>query len=479
MIPILEGVVPFARRALRERAPGAYAALSVAGTALLCVVVQAGQRMAEPLSPMSLGEMALVWDLLAMGLLSAFGLLAAPAVAGAAMAQELRSGTVDGLRMTPLGPGGLVLGVVLGSPAPAYLLCIGPAILHLLVGAFGPVPLSVATSSLLLWAVGSLAMGLLCAALPLVVPRQRVSGGLAALPVLFFLWASFVNMAMAASSRSAMFSFLTPAGAVSVLYLDSVQVLLRHHYNHAETASWLGLVPVFSAVFSAMLCGLGAMVAVRKLRDPECAALTQRQAVGWFYGGVGALVLPLGILASIWRVRGVADFGRDAFYLGIALLFSGLPLLLLFGGAATPTRARWARYLRGALGTEEGAAPYAAIVAMAAGLLGGAALLWGCEGLGHLMARPSEGGLVLLWAWMVLLLATGLQGARAVTTTPGGAGALAMGVIMTLGALLIGLSFWDSARPARPEVLLAVGGLLTVPLWIYLWERKVARALRG
>jgi hypothetical protein len=479
MIPILEGVVPFARRALRERPPGAYAALSLAGTALLCMAVQTGQRMADPHAPMSLGEMALLWDLFAMGLLSVFGLLAAPAVAGAAMAQELRSGTVDGLRMTPLGPGGLVLGVALGSPAPAYLLCAGPALLHLLIGAFGPVPFSVAVSSLLLWAIGSLAMGLLCTALPLVVPRQRVSGGLAALPVLFFLWVSFVNMAIAASSRTAMFSFLTPAGAVTVLYLDSVQLLARHRYNFAEAASWLGLIPVLSAVFSAMLCGLGAMVAVRKLRDPECAALTQRQAVAWFYGGVGAMVLPMGILTYVWRVRGAGDFGREAFYLGIALLFSGLPLLLLFGGAATPVRARWARFLRGALHASEGAAPYRAIAAMAAALLCGAALLWGCEGLSHLASRPSEGGLVLLWGWMVLLLATGLQGARAVSATPGGAGALSLGLILTVVALLISLSFWEGTRPSRPEILLVIGGLLTVPLWIYLWERKVAKALRA
>lgn len=283
-------------------------------------------------------------DVLACWALALVGLVIAPAMVAAAVANERRAGTLDQLRTTPLSPLGLACGMVVGVPARLYLLCLGPLALHLGAALVGPLPLWVFAQSLAVLVAGaaaSCALGL-CVAL---APRQESGGTFAALGVAALLAIfGFVTGAFAADRHLVAWSYLHPAGALDAVMLQPhglwrrmVVGPWRGHFDDARYTGVLALVPLASVAASLTLAALLLGAACRKLGAPQRPLFGKRQAVTLFALTAAAVVLPL------WAAGARDNFDAATAY-GLSLLM--LPSLVALGLFATPTFEAWAVAVR-------------------------------------------------------------------------------------------------------------------------------------
>ncbi|MDB4970389.1 MAG: hypothetical protein JWN44_6078 [Myxococcales bacterium] len=299
----------------------------------------------EPALDPSLWTTLALADVFACFTLGLAGFVLAPAMVAAAVANERRAGTLDQLRTTPMSPLGLACGLVVGVPARLYLLCAGPALLHVVAAFATPLPMASCLQSLVVIVVGTAASCVigLCVAL---APRQESGGTFAALGVAALLGlAAFLAGAFAGDRHMVAWSYLHPAGA-----LDAVMLAQKGLWRRMVVGAWgggslesyryvgtLALVP-FASVAASLVFGVVSLrAACRKLESPQLPLFSKPQAVTLFVLAAAAMVTPM------WGARTDVDIDGTAVY---ALSMFMLPVLVVVGLFSTPTFEAWAVAVR-------------------------------------------------------------------------------------------------------------------------------------
>lgn len=487
-------VSAFAHRGARRGAAASllvYSAVLTAALVLLAAWMAPAARLADveslrlwgrtipgeaPALDPSLWTTLALADVLAVWLLGLAGLVLAPAMVAAAVANERRAGTLDQLRTTPLSPLALAAGMIVGVPARLYLLCAGPLALHALAVALGPLPMATLASSLAVLVCGtaaSCALGL-CAAL---APRQESGGTFAALGVAALLGASSLMTSLfAGECHFVAWSFLHPAGALDAAMLAPHGLWQRmllgpwaRPLQHEGYRAALSLVPLGSVAASLAFGAMLLRAACRKLGAPERPLFGKRQAVLLFAFAAALLVAPVVIDARL------CDFDAGAAYGFSALL---LPAIVAVGLFATPTFEAWALGLRAR--TRSGwaadeAAPHRAVWLME--------LLWALALVALLDAhRPLGVGVGALWAlgWSALVAATlpiYFLFASTRYATMAGRWAFSVAVAAHVIAQLVAIAIvrGGAARGvAGTYVTLAGAAAIAVPAWTA-WRQHVLK----